>query len=658
MTNRDAKYEIVLKSRSDEATYDNKPHSVEGFETLSFTTSNGNTYTVEGVSARVSGTDADTYTNEIKGAAVVKDASGNVVTDQFSITPQQGTLTIHKRAISFASASDSKPYDGTALTNGEVTVGGAGFAEGDGAEFSVTGTQTLVGFSPNSFTYQLTGNAKPGNYNVSTSTGTLTVTNRDAKYQANVTAKSGGGVYKGTAYMVSGLVGEIDTGIAAVGTAVPIVVDGKTFYVKGLTASKTGTDVLDSGLVDISGTPVVLDAAGNDVSGQFNIKPLAGRLDITPAELTIKADNGGKTYGEKDGELTATVSGLHGTDVFDGEYDVVRTGDDTPGTYDITVENVRFDNPNYTVSTEKGIYVVAAADTVSIIVSSPSKPYDGTPLTPEPPTFVGLQQGDTVEYVFSGSQTNAGSSEGTVTGVVIRNAAGDDVTSRYKGVNVIPGTLTITPKAVTIVVNSASKLAGAADPAFTGTVTGLVNPGDLGNVTYSRSNATVNEVGTYEGVLVANYTTNDNYAVEVVPGTFSITAVPVVPTNPTTPPTPQEPTPLNPLTPGVLPEGDPIAPIANALEQAIAPIATPLAGPTEQTIAEGDTPLAGYDVVQCWVHYYIIIGIIITMLYGAGVLVRRINFTRKLKGWEKDVLGEDETAAAPVAPATTEGKAV
>ncbi len=217
----------------------------------------------------------------------------------------------------------------------------------------------------------------------------------------------------------------------------------------------------------------------------------------------------------------------------------------------------------------------------------------------------------------------------------------------------------IKPAKVTIEVDDASKVAGTDDPSFTGKVSGLVHPSDLGEVVFGRTNADENGVGTYEGVLSANYEPNGNYEITIIPGTFTIVAAPVVPptpTTPTTPPTAQEPTPLNPPAPAPTPEPvaptpDPVAPVVNAIEQAIAPVATPLAGPNEQTIADDETPLAGFDVVNCWVHYYIIIGIIITMLYGAGVLVRRISFTRKLKGWEKDVLGEDETVAAPVAPA-------
>ena len=82
-------------------------------------------------------------------------------------------------------------------------------------------------------------------------------------------------------------------------------------------------------------------------------------------------------------------------------------------------------------------------------------------------------------------------------------------------------TLKITPKPATITVASAEKSFGAPDPKFTGTVEGLVKDGDLGTISYSRTN-TDEAVGIYEKVLNATYTENKNYTVTVVKGDFTI----------------------------------------------------------------------------------------------------------------------------------------
>ena len=59
------------------------------------------------------------------------------------------------------------------------------------------------------------------------------------------------------------------------------------------------------------------------------------------------------------------------------------------------------------------------------------------------------------------------------------------------------------------------------DPEFTGTAANLVASGDLGTITYRRTN-TEETVGTYPKVLTADYESNSNYIVTVVKGDFAI----------------------------------------------------------------------------------------------------------------------------------------
>ena len=95
----------------------------------------------------------------------------------------QATYTIAPRPVTLTSASDTKEYDGTPLTNdtvtATVTAEGKGFVEGQGVTITVTGTQTEVGSSDNTFTYEpKDNNTNLSNYEITPNYGTLTVTKK------------------------------------------------------------------------------------------------------------------------------------------------------------------------------------------------------------------------------------------------------------------------------------------------------------------------------------------------------------------------------------------------------------------------------------------------------------------------------------------------
>lgn len=117
----------------------------------------------------ISFTDVGTHTLYVR--QTIKDSAGT----QRMLTAK-ATYTITKRDVTLTSASAEKEYNGEPLTNNTVTA--EGFVNGEGATYNVTGTQTEVGSSKNEFTYTLNSNTKPGNYNITTQCGTLTVTKK------------------------------------------------------------------------------------------------------------------------------------------------------------------------------------------------------------------------------------------------------------------------------------------------------------------------------------------------------------------------------------------------------------------------------------------------------------------------------------------------
>lgn len=121
--------------------------------------------------------DAGSYTLYAKQEVIVTltDFEGKTKTEPRDVVGQ-ATYTITPRDVTLTSGSAEKEYDGTALTNNTVTA--EGFVNGEGATYTVTGTQTEVGSSENKFNYTLNSNTKAGNYNITTQCGTLTVTEK------------------------------------------------------------------------------------------------------------------------------------------------------------------------------------------------------------------------------------------------------------------------------------------------------------------------------------------------------------------------------------------------------------------------------------------------------------------------------------------------
>ena len=122
----------------------------------------------------VAGTDYSvTYSSDLVNAGTVKVTVAGLGNYSGTFTK---TYKITKRSVTLTSATVSKVYDGSALTNTSITVSGDGFVEGEGASYEVTGSQTVVGNSANSFEYKLNENTLASNYDITKVVGTLTIT--------------------------------------------------------------------------------------------------------------------------------------------------------------------------------------------------------------------------------------------------------------------------------------------------------------------------------------------------------------------------------------------------------------------------------------------------------------------------------------------------
>lgn len=628
VTNRDAKYEVTLKANSSTGNvYDGTEKSAKGVVTDRFV--------IDDVEYAVSGYEtqdpaevaAGVYTNNVSGDFKVKDPAGNDVTSEFAVHTEDGELEILPREVTLASGSATKIYDGTALELPDVTVGGDGFV-GTEASVRATGSITDIGGPiDNTIVVEPGEGFIAANYNVVYTVGKLTVTSAsidpdDPSYT---------GIQINNPYDVQ-YNGQEQRWI-------PSVFDRNNHKLV------TGTDYTVSYSQDVRNVGVVTVT----ITGIGNYMGTVERAyNITPAPAVIRVNDSSKAYGEADPGFTGAVEGLFGDDLL-GDIAYSRTNiDEEVGNYsDVLTATVGNLNGNYTYTVEPGNFsiVPAGGNVVTIDATGLTKTYDGQPVSVVAEASV---DGSALLYSVDGSTWSDANPEFTNAGTytVYVKATHDG----YEESAPVSATVVINPAPVTIAVADASKVAGADDPAFSGTVEGLVAEGDLGDINYVRPGGE-EAAGVYVGALTALYTQNGNYRVAVLNGTFTITAAPVTPPTPPTPPTSPTPTPLP--TPGTVPPDSPIAPV-------VTPIVDALQGAAEAVIGDNDTPLASHDHASCWVHWYIILGIIVTALYGACVALRRGLFSRKLKKYEDGLTGGGDPApgapsigddaSAPIAP--------
>ena len=93
----------------------------------------------------------------------------------YDITVEEGTLTVTPRPITLTSGSASKNYDGTALTNSEVTITSGSLVNASDVTYAAVGSITNVGSSLNRISVSYASEQMARNYVVTLVEGTLTV---------------------------------------------------------------------------------------------------------------------------------------------------------------------------------------------------------------------------------------------------------------------------------------------------------------------------------------------------------------------------------------------------------------------------------------------------------------------------------------------------
>lgn len=517
---------ILIRGMDDKVTYDGKEHTLNGFtvngtEAAAGTDSvnvtlNGMTYKVSGLTnvkdEVVKGTNAGTYTNTVSasdGAIKVYTSQGTDVTSAFKISVVPGTLTIDQRPVTLTSESASKEFDGTALTNEKVTVGGVGFVDGEVSGVEATGSIIKVGSVTNAIAITMNDGFTLDNYDITEKPGTLTITQNTTGI--TVTASDASRLYDGTPLTSTAVT---SSGLPA-GMMAVITTDGTITNVGQVTNNITSVKILDKD--------------GNDVTDQFmNILEVSGKLIVEPRKVTLTSGSAKKEF---DGTaLTAPAVTVTGDGFVDGEVsDLKAVGTITKvgsATNTITYTKTdKFHSENYSIVIEEGTLAVEPNTTViTVTATGASKTYDGQPLTSNGYSVTGLPAGFSLTAKTAGSITNVGMADNTVASVQILDANNKDVTDQFSGVEKKTGTLAVLPRKVTLTSKSDEKVydgTALTAPDVTISGDGFVN-GEVSNV---RANGSITRVGSVANTIAYDKAAgfqDKNYTIVLSEGTLTV----------------------------------------------------------------------------------------------------------------------------------------
>ena len=463
-----------------------------------------------------------TYVGDVVNVGTVKvkvKGIGNYTgefTKKYQITPREYTVTTD---------SAEKPYDGTALTaGGRVN----NLVDGETVTLKITGSQTEVGSSNNTYSLTWDGSAKEKNYTHGTdSIGLLTVTPKsiipdgpntpDEKKTGIEVTNPEDSIYDGLPHVNPLTVTDTKTGAALV---------RDTDYT--LTYS---SDVINVGTVEIN-----VKGIGN-YTGEFT-----KTYKITPKEYTVTTDSAKKVY---DG--TALTAGGKIEGIVDGEVVVVHTTGSqtevgsTPNTYKL--EWKKASSKNYKLKEDSIGTLTVTEQTIDpgkdpdnpnpnysgVTINNPSNSvYDGkehkwSPAVTDKEGNALVEGTDyTVEYSTSDFTNVTGTITVTITGI-----------GNYTGT--VTRTYEITPKAYTVTTESAKKVYDGTALTAGGKIEGIVD-GETVEFTTTGSR-------TVEGTSKNTYSlkwngsaiqTNCKLAKESI-GDLTVTPKSIIPDEPNTP---------------------------------------------------------------------------------------------------------------------------
>src|SRR5260221_440639 len=395
------------------------------------------------------------------------------------------TLTISKVMLT-ATANDAGRHYGA--PNPSLTARYSGFVNGENSpviDTPPTVATTATTASPvGSYGITISGGTDR-NYNFNYVPGTLTIDPAPLTAGANDQTKSYGQVNPALTITYTGFV----NGDNASAITAP-------------TASTTATASSAAGTY-----PITLSGGS---ATNYTLTLQSGTLTITKAELTAKADNQSKVYGQANPVLTISYTGFVNGDnasaITAPTASTTATASSAAGSYPITLSGGSA--ANYNLTLQNGTLTVTKG-TLTAKADDQSRMYGQAN-----PTFTisytGFVNGDNASAIIAPTASTTATASSTAGAYPINLTGGS--AANYN-LTLQSGTLTITKGALTAKADDQSRVYGQGNPALTISYTGFVNGDNASTITAPTANTTASAssgAGTYaitlSGGSAANYT--------------------------------------------------------------------------------------------------------------------------------------------------------
>lgn len=384
------------------------------------------------------------YDNDL--SFVIKNTRGDDISNNYDITVTKGTITINKLPITIQTGSTELIYNGTNQSCQEYTITSTNKIPSVDTAGVDTFTEIMnVGQIENQLTIKISNNKfenVTSNYEITYVYGQIKILKRPV----TINTASSSHVFDDTDYKDE---------TYTVSSTYNIVESHTTEVIGAPTIKYVGT-------IQNSFSIIIKDNSGENVSSNYELTYNYGTLTVTKRPITINTNSYEHTYDAtyfKDTERSMITKTdidhdiTYKSNVFNeiknvGEIDNICEVLDIKDSTGYSVLN------NYEITYNFGKLIVIQRP-ITVTTGSTSKEYDGTPLVFESANVENLVSGHNIYYSDWVSITNVGFIDNEFGSFQVYENS-EDVTANY-AMTIVPGTLTVTPRFVTIESTSYSK---------------------------------------------------------------------------------------------------------------------------------------------------------------------------------------------------------